>query len=597
MVVEQLAFIVAHAQAIEHALRTGILPVSLAGLAVSALLVAAAGSYWVDRRRTEVALLSARGAGPTALGAKAALENLIPVAVGAALGWAAASALVVAIGPSANLPSASRLDGLWASLAGGALALLLVWVVAGLRTRSSAVRRIGRSRLARVPFELVGLGLSLWAWSTLGQPSLQANGTSAPGVGPAFLAFPILFLISLAALAARVSVMILSARWFRRATAKLGQPGWLASRRLSGAPRIAALSLASTAAALGVLLYGSALTRSQDATLHAKAAVFVGSTTSVQLATPGTVPAELASSTTEVLSLPNSELGGQGVDVIGVDPQTFARAAFWDPSFAGEPLQSLLDRISSSGSPGALPVIVAGNGSATLSGFLQLSAYGSLSPPIAVNVVGTAKVFPGENGVDPLVVTSTSLLKRFGVPGDQQLWSTRPDQTVLAALARAGETPTILVTLSDVLDETSFAPIAWTFEYLQALGVLSGAVIIGGLLLFVSTRARSRSLAYVLARRMGLRRVTHFASLAIELAVLIGPGALIGGVVGWCAVELAQPHLNPLPDLSPPPLLEVPTATIAAAAAAAVVVWVSISAWAQHVSDRSRASELLRADD
>jgi zinc transporter ZupT len=96
---------------------------------------------------------------------------------------------------------------------------------------------------------------------------------------------------------------------------------------------------------------------------------------------------------------------------------------------------------------------------------------------------------------------------------------------------------------------------------------------------------------------MGLRRSTHFASLAIELAVLIGPGALIGGVVGWCAVELAQPHLNPLPDLSPTPLLEVPITTIAVAAAAAVVVWVSISAWAQHVSDRSRASELLRADD
>ena len=78
---------------------------------------------------------------------------------------------------------------------------------------------------------------------------------------------------------------------------------------------------------------------------------------------------------------------------------------------------------------------------------------------------------------------------------------------------------------------------------------------------------------------------------------MIGPGAVLGGAVGWVAVELAQPHLNPLPYLSPPPLLELPTATIAAASTAAILIWVSVSGWAQHVADRSRASELLRADD
>ncbi len=418
-VVSQLAFIVAHAEAIEHALRSGILPVSLAGLAVSALLVAAAGSYWVDRRRNEVALLSSRGAGPVALGGKAALENVFPVALGAVLGWAAASSLVVAIGPSGSLPVSARLDGLWTSLAGGAFALLLVWIVAGLRVRSGTdVQRFGRSRLARVPFELVPLGLSLWAWSTLGQQVLEANGTSAPGVGPAFLAFPILFLLSLAVLGARFTVMILSARWFRRATAGLGKPAWLASRRLSGAARIAAVSVASTTAAIGVLLYGSALTSSQNATLHAKAAVFVGSTTSVQLASPGPVPQALASSTTEVLSLQNAELGGQTVDVIGIDPKTFARAAFWDSSFANEPLPTLLERISGTGHPRSpLPVIVAGVGAASVTGSLQLSSYGILTPPIPVTVVDTATVFPGENAMNPLVVTERVAAPEIRCPG------------------------------------------------------------------------------------------------------------------------------------------------------------------------------------
>jgi predicted lysophospholipase L1 biosynthesis ABC-type transport system permease subunit len=96
---------------------------------------------------------------------------------------------------------------------------------------------------------------------------------------------------------------------------------------------------------------------------------------------------------------------------------------------------------------------------------------------------------------------------------------------------------------------------------------------------------------------MGLRRSTHFLSLLTELAFLIAPGVVLGGAVGWTAVELAQPHLNPLPSLSPPPLIEVPWPTVAFAGIAAVAVWASISGWAQHVADRSRASELLRADD
>jgi hypothetical protein len=95
---------------------------------------------------------------------------------------------------------------------------------------------------------------------------------------------------------------------------------------------------------------------------------------------------------------------------------------------------------------------------------------------------------------------------------------------------------------------------------------------------------------------MGLRRTTHWSSLAIELGLMIAPGAFVGGIFGWIAVELAQPHLDPLPLLSPPPLLEVPFATIAIASAAALVVWVSVASWAQHVTDRTHASELLRAD-
>lgn len=591
----ELGFVVQHARAIQNALGSGILPVALAGLAVTALLVAAAGSYWVDRRRLEVALLSARGASPVQLGAKAALESLFPALVGAIVGWGVAFLLVSGVGPSSSIPPGSTVEALWTSLAGGACALLLVWLIAALRVRGAAKGpRFAQRRVASVPFELVPLGISIWAWSHLGQQSLQAQGASAPNVSASFLIFPILFVLSIAVLSARVAAGVISARWFRRVTSSVGHSAWLASRRLAGSSRIAALCLASVAAAVGVLIYGSALSTSQSATLYAKAAVFVGSATSVQLASPAPVPPSLASDSTEVLVSPNGLLDGQAVDVVAVDPKTFARGGFWNKAFGGQSLQTLLNELQSAKESQSIPAIVAGGSG--LSGSLTLRGYGQFSRPIGIDVLSYVSVFAGQNSQDPLVVTTLSGIKRFDVANEEQIWSTAPDQKVLSDLQRAGDTAAILVSVGDVLDQTTFQAITWTFAYLQALGILSGAVIVGGLLLFVSTRARQRALAYVLSRRMGLRRITHWLSLVLEIGVMIAPGAVIGGVVGWIAVVLAEPHLNPLPLLNPPPLLEIPGAVIAGGSAVALCVWALVSGWAQHVADRSKASELLRAE-
>jgi putative ABC transport system permease protein len=355
------------------------------------------------------------------------------------------------------------------------------------------------------------------------------------------------------------------------------------------------VSLASTAAAIGVLVYASALTSSQQATLQAKAFVFVGSTTSVELVTPGPVPGSLDSDSTEVVTFTGAQLDGQTVDVLGVDPSTFARAAFWDRSFSSQSIDDLMSDLDRrSGADGA-PAILAGGGAVGPS-TLRLPTYGGFVAPANLDIVATAHEFPGESSMSPLVITTTEFLDRLDPEGVTLLWSRSQDTNVLTSLAKDREAASIVVSTGSVLDQTTFAAISWTFAYLQALGVLSGAVIIGGLLLFVTTRASQRALAYVLSRRMGLRRSTHWSSLALELGAMIVPGAVLGGLFGWLAVELAQPHLDPLPLLSPPPLLEVPYATIASALAAAFVVWMGVSGWAQHVTDRSRAAELLRAD-
>ena len=123
----------------------------------------------------------------------------------------------------------------------------------------------------------------------------------------------------------------------------------------------------------------------------------------------------------------------------------------------------------------------------------------------------------------------------------------------------------IVISSTSVLNQTSFASIGWTFAYLELLGILIGAIAVGGVLLFVTSRSRSRALSYVLAGRMGLSRRTHALSLALELGSLFVLGAVLGAALAWLAVEVVNAHLNPLPGLPPVELVEVPWIALARA--------------------------------
>ena len=58
---------------------------SLAARLVALLMLGLAGLYWVDRRRSDVRLLTARGVGPGVIAARALAELLLPVAAGTIL--------------------------------------------------------------------------------------------------------------------------------------------------------------------------------------------------------------------------------------------------------------------------------------------------------------------------------------------------------------------------------------------------------------------------------------------------------------------------------------------------------------------------------
>ena len=94
------------------------------------------------------------------------------------------------------------------------------------------------------------------------------------------------------------------------------------------------------------------------------------------------------------------------------------------------------------------------------------------------------------------------------------------------------------------------------------------------------------------------RRRTHAFSLALELGSLFAIGAVLGAALAWVAVEIVNAHLNPLPDLPPAELVEVPWIALGTGVLVAFGAWLLVTVWAQHVREQeSSPQSLLRFDD
>jgi putative ABC transport system permease protein len=587
----ELPFVAQRSAALVAAVRGAIVPVSTAGLAVALLLVAAAGSYWVDRRRREVALLSAKGVGPAAIALKAALEMVLPAAAGALAGWGLAILLVRAFGPSGLLdPSAPRaaLARVGLALAGG---VALLGAVAALRVRGQAERGIGvRSGwLGRVPFELGVLALAALAFQRLQthRPPV-ATGASVPSIDLLLLAFPLLFLTGMVGLGVRALGPL--TRRLRTAGERWPHAVYLAARRLSSSARLALLLLAAAALSIGVLVYAATLTLSVRSTLDAKARVFLGSDVSLQLPDDAAPPAGLRATT--VARMDRLDVGGAQVDVLAIDPASFGRAAFWDSSFASRPLEELLAALGRQRPGGRAPALALGGPPGQ--GEISFTQPAGTPRRVPYQVVGELRTFPGTTHGNPTLVVDRRALGDLSGVAEFRLWARGDLADVQAAVQRAGISTGIATVADQVLDVTSFLAISWTFGFLQSFGVLTGLITLGGLLLYLETRQRARKVTYVLIRRMGLSRAAHRLSVLVEVGATVVLGCALGMALSLVAARLVYPRLDALPDTSPSPLLRTPVAALLATGSAALLAaW--LGAWtAQRSADRTNAAEVMR---
>ena len=590
----QLPFLIERSEAIVAAVGGAIGPVAIAGTVVALLLVAAAGSYWVDRRRVEVALLAARGVGPLAIAAKAVLEMLVWLTLGSVAGWLAAIALVRLLGPSDLLdPSAvpAALGRAGIALAAG---LALLGLVAALRSAGMTERGIGARPgvLARVPWELAVLALAGLAYQRLASEGPPvATGTEPPRIDLLLLAFPMLFLVGAVGLAVRL--LGLAMRRLRTAGSSWPHAVYLAARRVAHGARLALLLVAASALSIGVMVYAATLTLSVRATLDAKARTFVGSDVSVEGFTRGAaIPPDLDA--TVVQRYEQVLVDGKPVMMLAIDPATFARAAFWDRSLADRPLDRIVADLAPGDAGRPVPVVVVGRALPDRFDFDLFLGTAGRSVRFPARVTERARAFPGMRA-NPLVVVDRRALAGLDPASETLLWARGEREQVLAALDRADVRVVGVVTdARDVLDVTSFLATSWTFGFLQALGIPTGLICAGGLLLYLETRQRARRAAYALSRRMGLSRAAHLGSLLAEVGGTLLGGFAIGAILSFLAARLVYLRLDALPSVPPVPLLRTPVPALAGTAAAVLAVtW--LAAWmAQRSADRTNLAEVLR---
>ncbi len=577
------------------ALETSIFPLAGVVLLAAIGLLGATGSYWVERRRSEIELLSAVGVPPAGIALKAGLELLPPVLAGALLGWGLGNMVIGVVGPSSDIEWFARREGLILTLAAAGAGLVTAAVVAGVRARTILDRRVATDGKLSLRWPLIVLSLvaAYMVRSLIGDQAVRIGENVVVGsVDPLTLLFPILVLI--AAILLISELLTLARPWVSRLGGK-SHSGFIASRRVLSAPAVALALLAGAAVPVAVLIYSANLARSATVSIEAKGKTSIGSDVSTLIYRVEDLPPAMRGNSTIAVKFERARLDGVTVDVLGVDPATFAYGAYWLDTYADRPLDRVLGSLAQPGVEGTLNAVVA---NAPVESGMVASDGGDFR----IEVVDTISAFPGSVRDRPLLIVDRDQLHDLLAPdadrirgGRYMIWTKGLDETEIDRVLLEADTSFAFTTAADTtLDQLKFAVIVWTFEFLRLYAALAGLIVIASVLIYTDTRQRARNLSYALARRMGLTRRDHATAGFLEVGSLTLLGAVAGLVVGrWASRDLYL-ALDPLPETPPGPQW-VGAIDLALLILVVVGVLAAASAWmAQRTADNADVSELLR---
>ena len=573
-----------------------------AGILVALAVIASAGTFAIARRRIEASLLFARGSSAVTVGIKTALESILPAFVGTIAGVALGLGIVGWLGPGEVDPGA-RTAAIKAAFIGLPVAIVLLGVVAAaafVRQSESASHRF--RLLAAFPWELIALAAAGFCLRNLVQgDALVQEGSDAVARPSAYLLlFPIFFIAGLGGLAARALQAPL-----RKLVdgAGLGRyASYLALHRLAGAKRLAVLLVTACALALGVLVYAQGVATSLDTTITAKSKLFIGSDVQGDVLYGPTIPNDLAFPATKVTQISQrTKLDGNDavqVDILGIDSETFAEAAYWESSFSDEPLDSLLDALSAAAGD-RLPVVLVNGGP-------EASMANISGTELPLDVVGTAEFFPGASESRPTLVANTTTLDAFAEsqgtglnplqnPGNSsKLWIKGDPEAILADLVEKNAPVFTTVTAEQVQDNPSIIAVTRTFAYLEFLGLGAGLLAVVAILMYLQARQRARTVSYALSRRMGLGRGSHRLALLMELGWMLFSAFLVAALLALIAAAVVLPQIEPLPNIPPSTLFKTPVFLLVLTAVALALTTLLGGLFADRTSENVNFAEVMR---
>lgn len=581
------------AQFVSDVLPSTILPITVAAIAVALLLVGGSASFWFERRRREVDVLLAHGVSPAALGVKAILESVTPMVVGAVGGYFLGGLLVRVLGPSHVISARATRQAIVFTGVATLVGLVCLAVVAtarcAARERMSAPRRLW---LRRFPWDVAVPGVAAVVVATAASSGALATDTLGGAVAridPEVLIVPLLGFLAATALCGRLAVLIL--RRVRARGDRLPNVGWLAWRRITGMPTACALLIGAVALPTAVGIYGATVNASVHRTLDDQNHLLIGADVVIDLSGPAAVPPSLEGNASLVLRRDHPALNDELVSLVGVTPDDFARNVFWDDAIPGPSVRDLVRQLTDDGPGKPLRAIISGPAPAdsTLR-FIE----GSSEVSIPVNVVATPKLLPGAQAGYPVMFVNLTALERYGARGTYEFWIRGDPDTAEAALDAAGISHGHVGVADNVTDGSYVQPVSYTFSFLSALVTLAATVAAGALLLYLDARARSRRLALVLTRRMGLSKAAHLGSIVIELAVTMMVGVAVGVAFAVVATQALRSRFNVDPGIPPSTVLAWPLAAVVVDVIVVLVVLVIASIAAHFSSERAKPAEVLR---
>ena len=293
------------------------------------------------------------------------------------------------------------------------------------------------------------------------------------------------------------------------------------------------------------------------------------------------------------LTLPNQ--GGANIDVLGVDPATFAQTATWRSDYATQSLPALMSILAHAkhganvGESDTPLVAIVDQGFANMFA-LRVGDQFQLVPQFqgqsntstnAYFVVGAiVNDFPtlyDEYGTGSIVVDETDYLAMLANPNqaaytvngpDEFIMRTSPDAHLAAERTRALADPNFFVQQTwDARQLTAFYradPLAAGMSGLLLIGALIAALLaLVGVVTQAGVAARQRQTQFAILRTFGLSESALSRMLLLEQALVYLLGALGGVAIGALLSAASLPFLGFNTSTYTPPVLGVPSSVLA----------------------------------